>query len=48
MRLMIGKVTPLAADLVDELVKSENIDVLPEELPEVQLDLESVLKEKFK
>jgi len=45
MKLMSGKVTPLASDLVDELVKSENIEVLPEEMPEVQLDLESVLKE---
>lgn len=45
MKLMSGKVTPLASDLVDELVKSGNIEVLPEEMPEVQLDLESVLKE---
>ncbi len=45
MKLMSGKVAPLAFDLVDELIKSENIEVLPEEVPEVQLDLESVLKE---
>lgn len=45
MKLMSGKVSPLAFDLVDELIKSSNIEVLPEEVPEVQLDLESVLKE---
>jgi len=45
MKLMSGKVAPLAFDLVDELIKSENIEVLSEEVPEVQLDLESVLKE---
>jgi len=40
MKLMSGKVAPLAFDLVDELIKSENIEVLSDEVPEVQLDLE--------
>jgi hypothetical protein len=45
MKLMSGKVAPLASELVDELIKSKNIEVESEEVPEVQLDLESVLKE---
>lgn len=45
MKLMSGKVAPLASELVDALIKSNNIEVDSEEVPEVQLDLESVLKE---
>jgi hypothetical protein len=45
MKLMSGKVPPLAHDLVDALIAAQAIEVLPEEVPEVRMDIESVLRE---
>jgi len=45
MRLFSGKVPALARDLVNVLIESKSVDVLPEEIKEVELDIESVLKE---
>lgn len=45
MRLLSGKVPALAHDLVDTLMTSSMIEVLAEEVPEVQMDIESVLRE---
>ena len=45
MKLLSGKVPALAHDLVDTLIKAQAIEVLPDEVPEVQLDIESVLRE---
>jgi hypothetical protein len=43
--LYTGKVKSIAEELVRELIQAEVIAVEPEELSEVQLDVESVLKE---
>jgi hypothetical protein len=45
MKLYVGKVPILAHDLVETLVASNQIEVLPEEIHEVEMDVESVLKE---
>lgn len=45
MKLMSGKVPALAHDLVDALVASNTIEVLSEEVHEVEMDIESVLRE---
>ena len=45
MKLMSGKVPALAHDLVDALVTSQTIEVLPDEVKEVEMDIESVLRE---
>lgn len=45
MKLLSGKIPVLAHDLVDALVASKTIEVLPEELREVEVDVESVLRE---
>jgi len=45
MRLFSGKVPPLAQELVRALIQSRSIEVEDSEVPEVILDVESVLKE---
>ena len=45
MKLFSGKIPALAHDLVAALVQSNAIEVLPEEVHEVEMDVESVLKE---
>jgi len=45
LKLLSGKIPVLAHDLVDALVASKTIEVLPEELREVEVDVESVLRE---
>lgn len=45
MRLFSGKVSALAMDLIGALTTTGSIEVLDDELHEVQLDVESVLKE---
>ncbi len=45
MKLMSGKVPAVAHDLVDALIASNTIEVLPEEIHEVEMDIESVLRE---
>jgi len=45
MKLYTGKIPPLAHDLVDALIKAKAIEVLPDEVKEVEMDVESVLKE---
>lgn len=45
MRLFSGKVPPLAREVVQTLIASGSIEVTAEEVPEVVLDVESVLKE---
>lgn len=45
MKLMSGKVPTLAGELVAALMGSGSIDVQPEEVAEVRMDLESVLRE---
>ena len=45
MRLYQGKVTPVAQDMVQQLTSTGDIEVLPEMVSEVVLDIESVLRE---
>ncbi|MBP7125371.1 DUF507 family protein [Myxococcota bacterium] len=45
MKLMSGKVAALAHDLVSALIASGSIEVRPDELKEVEMDLESVFRE---
>ena len=45
MRLYPGKVSAIAKDMVDVLSASGDIEVLPEMVSEVVLDIESVLRE---
>jgi len=45
MKLLTGKVSALARDLVQTLIASSAIEVEPDQIGEVQLDVESVLRE---
>ena len=45
MRLYAGKISPIANDMVQQLVTNGDIEVLPDMVHEVVLDVESVLKE---
>jgi len=45
MKLYTGKIPALAHDLVDVLMKAKAIEVLADEIKEVEMDVESVLKE---
>ena len=45
MRLYPGKISPIASDMVQQLVANGDIEVLPEMVSEVVLDIESVLRE---
>jgi hypothetical protein len=45
MKLMSGKVPALAHDVVEALVSSATIEVLPDQVHEVEMDIESVLRE---
>ncbi len=45
MRLYTGQVELVAKNLLDVLMEGEDLEVTPENLPEVQKDIESVLKE---
>lgn len=45
MKLLSGKVAPLAHDLVEALLASKLIEVQPDEIREVEIDIESVLRE---
>jgi len=45
MKLMSGKVPAVAHDLVEALIASDTIEVLQEEIHEVEMDIESVLRE---
>ncbi|MSP93073.1 MAG: DUF507 family protein [Myxococcales bacterium] len=45
MRLYQGKVTPVAQEMVQQLSSTGDIEVLPEMVSEVVLDIESVLRE---
>jgi hypothetical protein len=45
MRLYAGRITAIAEDMIRTLRDSGAIDVVPESLPEAQLDVEAVLRE---
>lgn len=45
MKLYQGRIPQIAKDILEALTVEEDIEVLPEELPEVELDISSVLKE---
>ena len=45
MRLFGSKIPMLISDLISELRKAELVDILPANVSEVELDIESVLKE---
>lgn len=45
MKLYQGRIPQIAKDILEALTREEDIEVLPEEAPEVELDISSVLKE---
>ena len=45
MRLYSGQVALVAEEILRVLLKAEEIEVAPEDVPEVELDIQSVLKE---
>lgn len=48
MRIYRGKIKPIAEDIVNSLVREEDIEVPPEEVPEVILDVEAIIKEHLR
>jgi len=45
MRLYVGKIPTIAADMLETLTENGDVEVVEEEWNEVQLDIESVLRE---
>ena len=45
MKLYQGRIPQIAKDILEALTREEDIEVLPEEMAEVELDIGSVLKE---
>lgn len=45
MKIYRGKIKPISEDVINELVEAEDIEVLPDEVPEVILDMEAIIKE---
>ena len=48
MRIYRGKIKPIAEDIVNGLVQDEDIEVPAEEVPEVILDIEAIIKEHLR
>lgn len=45
MRIYRGKINPIAEDIVSELMESSDIEVVPDQVSEVVLDIEAIIKE---